>query len=105
MLPYEIELRMKVLQRVIPYSDIQKILHVCSSKYNNNVIELSNAIRLGKEVLAIEDNSCSLFIWLMLEETSMESIGFKLGSSLLSKVSNETMQDYITRLEHMLMKS
>lgn len=105
MLPYDVQLRMKILERVIPPSDTKKIIEIAQLRYENNLVELANCIRLGKENIAIEEVSESLFIWVMLEETTLGSIGQKLGSSLLSKISNETMQDYLNRLEHILLES
>lgn len=105
MSPYDIEFRMKILQELIPQSDIQKILEVCYERHNNNLIELANCLRLSNDTLSIEDTSESLFIWLMLEETNLETIKCRVGNTLLNKIKAEATGEFLKRLEHSFLES
>lgn len=96
---YEILLRKHLLRYLIPKRDMNRIENLLIHKYKDDIVSLSNAVRLGKDNLGIEDSSQSLFIWLMLEETSEDMISSRVGSSLLDKVKNEVYEVYIGTLE------
>lgn len=99
MLHYEVELRIELLAQIIPTSDTLKIRTIAYKRYNNNLIELCNALRMGKDKISIEESSESLFIWIMLEETTLETISKRIGSSLVTRIETEFKQKYLNDLE------
>jgi hypothetical protein len=100
MLHYEIELRLELLAQIIPIEDTLKIKTIAYQKYNNDLIELSNALRMGKDKISIEESSESLFIWIMLEETTLETISKRIGPSLITRIETEVKQKYLNDLEN-----